>query len=51
MANISTAKKVTVSLIRWQLVKRLNVQSTLERVTNMSYKPMKKPGKKKPGKM
>jgi hypothetical protein len=46
MANAAIA-----SLIHLQLVKPLNELFMPGRMKKMSYKPMKKPGKKKPGKM
>jgi hypothetical protein len=51
MVNINMATAAIASLIHLQLVRPLNELFTLGRIRKMSYKPMKKPGKKKPGKM
>jgi hypothetical protein len=52
MVSGSMEKRAIVNLTHLLVVKQQNEQSTLEKGNlQMSYKPMKKPGKKKPGKM
>jgi hypothetical protein len=49
MVSGSMVKRATVNLILLAVVRQQNEQFTLEKGDRqMSYKPMKKPGKKKP---
>jgi hypothetical protein len=52
MVSGSMVKRAIVSLILLAVVRQQNEQFMLEKGdVQMSYKPMKKPAKKKPGKM